>query len=157
MAEQLPIIVRETWHSPATFEIASPESKTSPRTLRWFFGRKTIYTGRKVSIPGFGTAREFATRGVDKTVLQSRSWPNTNFTVRSVADIKKWFRRLRPQEADELARADARIADLHEQLSRARAVRQAVLREAWTRGHVVTWKELYEQAELNEAPKEGTA
>lgn len=56
---------------------------------------------------------------------------------RSAAGVKAVVRRIRPQEAAELARIDEDIAEVQERLETLRRQRREALASAWQRAHVV--------------------
>lgn len=111
--------------------------------VRW--GRKT----KEVSVRDspIGRIRQVTDAGVDHRTLVvlgrtrdgregTRAWgPAT------AAGLKRIVRHLRPAEAARLADLDAGIAAMEAQLREARETRQALLQEAFTKGHVVTLAE----------------
>lgn len=65
----------------------------------------------------------------------------------TAAGVKEVVRRLRPQEAEAIAQQDQVIRGLESQLLAAREVRKALVRDAWTKAHTVTLKEIQEAAQ----------
>lgn len=60
----------------------------------------------------------------------------------TAAGVKSVIRRLRDREAEELAAADAKLAEAYAALERAKADREAVLATAWKNGNVVRLQEV---------------
>lgn len=74
--------------------------------------------------------------GTEASGMEQRTVDNT------AAGVKTVLRRLRPQEAELLAEADAEIAVAVEQLRAARCRRMELVSLAWTKAHVVRLNEL---------------
>lgn len=65
-------------------------------------------------------------------------------------DVKETIRRIRPQEAERLDEINRQIAELKE-------AREALLREAWSKAHAVTVKEIADAAERRlDDPEDGS-
>lgn len=63
----------------------------------------------------------------------------------TAAGVKQVCRRLRPQEAEAIARADRRIAQLEGDLRRARDGREQDVKAAWAKAHVVRLAEMQDR------------
>ncbi len=127
---------------------------SAPR-LRVSYRRK--YRREPMGDSGFARAVEV---GVDKSNLDVRAVRDgdekivtasgqrmnaTNWTEgigRTAADVKAVVRRIRPEEREKLAEVDARIAALQQQIADLREQRIALVRDAWTRAHVVRLSEV---------------
>jgi hypothetical protein len=66
------------------------------------------------------------------------------------AGVKQVLRRLRPQEAEQLAAIDARLEEAKRALDEIRDERDEAVRGAFSKGHVVTVSELTQMAERHE-------
>lgn len=64
-----------------------------------------------------------------------------------VADVKKHLRRLREEEAEQIAEFDSDIESLIDELNELRKQRDELVRQAWSKAHVVTQKEIREIAD----------
>lgn len=71
----------------------------------------------------------------------------------TAADVRRQFRRLRPQEAAVLDGIDQQITDHEAALRQLRSDRAKVLKEAFAKGHMVTVKEVLAIAEQNAAAR----
>lgn len=95
-----------------------------------------------VRVAGLGNIPTLENTGkVDK----SRLVVNTGHLISvpaSKAEVHKRYRKLRPEES-------RRINDIDRRINELRLEREALLREAWDKGHVVTVKELVELAEAS--------
>lgn len=104
---------------------------------RVFFARKTVPS---TSIPAFGVTIGRSTGKVDRTRLQIFT-THANIAVdANPKKIREKIRRIRPEEQKQLELYDTEIARLF-------AERTTFLKTVWEKGHVVTVKELIEQAE----------
>lgn len=64
--------------------------------------------------------------------------------------VRKFIRRIRPQELARLAEIDAQIAELERQ-------RNSLVKEAWAKGHVVTLTEVKEKADALQSKRKAHA
>jgi hypothetical protein len=123
------------------------------------FPRKHKPTGRRIG----GLFTEVTDAGVDRKRLElyprdgrtgdgrpaHAAWAR-NEAGASGADLKRTIRRLRPQEAEQLAAIDARLEEAKRVLGEIRDERDEAVRKAFAKGHVVTVAELTEMAERHE-------
>lgn len=101
----------------------------------------------KLDIGGISGNRLIDTGRVDKNVVET-TVKNWGFRIGLTAvGVKAQLRRLRPQEAELLAKQDEYIDHLRSELRSAEQMRKALLRDAFTKGHVVTVAELRQVAE----------
>lgn len=85
---------------------------------------------------------------IDKNQFDIFSVQNHGFRfAATAAGVKAVLRRLRPQEVAKLAEIDAEVERLKARIKELGQQRQATLREAFERGHVVTVAELRQAAE----------
>lgn len=92
--------------------------------------------------------------GVDRSRVEVRARDGVNAfgrgdgrnigrtVAKTAAGIKSVVRRIRPQEAEQLAVIDAEIAQWQNVIATLRTTRKALVAEAWTKAHVVRLSEL---------------
>jgi hypothetical protein len=150
MEQPLPLIVRFFkrtntrlfQRSVVVEEAGAPDS----RKLRVTYGSKSRDTGRRMKM--FGNTRIFEYAGPNRNTLAIRLGGESLHELPTNRDaINEYVRRVRPDDADELARHDAAIEDAREALRAARDNRLHFLHEAFQRAHSVTVKELVALAE----------
>ncbi len=115
-----------------------------------------IYTSRpKGSVSGI-TFNELVDTGKKKTKAlkiygksgvitpdgKRKSNEGSQEVPRTAAGVKAVLRRLRPEEAAQLDEIDAQITEAQERLAALRKEREAKVKEAWTRAHVVRLAEV---------------
>lgn len=94
--------------------------------------------------PPVGGLRFVRAAGVNKKRILFDYSPGGQVVNASAKEIKKYIRRLRPEERKELDRIDKQIAELER-------LRAHTLKSAWSKGHVVTLKEVLEAAEQRDS------
>lgn len=133
---------------------------TSPDFLV-FSVEKTRATGKTIAgfreVTGTGRARTDvvrirSTEGALRGGGQKGEWGN--YVKRTSAAVRDSLRRVRPEEVEVLARFDARIADLEEQLRQVRLARAEAAADAWRKAHVVTLKDVTEKIDATKKRKE---
>jgi hypothetical protein len=93
-------------------------------------------------------------RGIGSARSRDRARARATATA---AGIKKFCRRLRPQEAEGIDSIDAEIAVLERRIGEARDRREKAVREAWAKAAVVRLVEFEERAARVEAESSRTA
>jgi len=123
------------------------------------FRHKVKATGRQIG----GLFTEVTDAGIDRKHLELHSrdgragdgrpahasWARNEAGATGAA-VKRILRRLRPQEAEQLAAIDARLEQAKRALAEIRGERDEAVRRAFAKGHVVTVSELTEMAEHHE-------
>lgn len=121
------------------------ETRATGRSIGGFF-REVENTGRKVAgILRIQTKDRFTLDG------HGRSGSHSEHVRTNPVEVKKNVRRVRPEELAEIAKVDADIAVVEQELKTLKATRAEIVATAWAKAHVVTVKEL---EELADAPRE---
>jgi len=125
------------------------------RKLRVTYGSKQRDTGKRIDTGLFGKTRVMEYAGPDHTKLNVRLGGEHLHPLPANREaINEYVRRIRPDDAEELARHDAHIEDCRRALATARDNRMHFLHEAFKRAHTVTVKELVALAQQAESAQQ---
>lgn len=133
-----------------SIKVEDPEAGDYRRfSVRW--ARKSRDTGKRMTLPGFGTSRITVDAGPDKGKLDIRIDGDQTSVFTHGWAVDEKLKRMRPDDHATLQEMDARELALHRELVALRERRLNFLHEAFQRGHRVTVKELVELADAEAA------
>lgn len=136
----LPILFKNAWRKGRVQLIPEPVE------FRYFEKYRVTHTSH---VKGFGDMRHRVGTGQpDKSRVYVRDETSYQYPMSTTkVDIGKTLRRIRPQEAEQLAAVDTEIDAAKQRLRDLNEVRQNLLKTAFAKGHVITIKEVTERAD----------